>query len=94
MLRAQDPGRGVAPYDKDGNATVVRKYDGILIPLGVYYWFENTGDRNLVLLRAAGVLPGKSGDSRIDLEGRPLLAESAENKHIVGVPIPGRFFGD
>ncbi|NIO07846.1 MAG: cupin domain-containing protein [Deltaproteobacteria bacterium] len=77
-------------HDDQGNTQVVNKYEGILLPKGAYYYFQSTGDENLVLLRVgAGRKPGD--DFRLGKEGRPLTAE--ENKRIAGVPIPGKFFG-
>jgi len=78
-------------HDEAGNATVVNKYEGIMLPKGAYYYFQSTGDENLVLLRAgAGRKP--EGGYRLGTHGRPLTRE--ENKHIPGVPIPGEFFGE
>ena len=78
-------------HDEAGNATVVNKYEGIMLPKGAYYYFSSTGDENLVLLRAgAGRKP--EGGYRLGTHGRPLTRE--ENKHITGVPIPGEFFGE
>lgn len=81
-------------YDQDSNATVVKKHQGIGLPRGAYYWFKSTGDRNLVLVRFGACLPGATGDSRVDPQGRSLPGDSVANKHIEGVPIPGQFFGD
>ena len=77
-------------YDKEGNTNVVNKYEGIMLPKGTYYYFQSTGNENLVLLRmGAG---RKSGDEfRLGTQGLPLTAE--ENRRIAGVPIPGEFFG-
>ena len=78
-------------YDQDDNPTVVNKNEGIMLPRGAYYYFQSTGDTNLVLLRAgAGRKP--EGGHRIGIHGVPLSRE--ENGHIEGVPIPGKFFGD
>lgn len=77
-------------YDKRGNATVVDKYEGIMLPKGVYYRFMSTGQTNLVLLRAGA--GRKQGSFRLGVDGVPLTRE--ENKHVDGVPIPGRFFGE
>ena len=78
-------------HDETGKATVVNKYEGILLPRGAYYYFESTGDENLVLLRVgAGRKP--EGQHRLGPNGRSLTRE--ENKHIDGVPIPGKFFGE
>ena len=77
-------------HDHAGNTNVVNKYEGILLPKGAYYYFQSTGNENLVLLRmGAGRKPGD--EFRLGTQGRPLTAE--ENKRIAGVPIPGEFFG-
>jgi len=77
-------------HDDAGNTNEVNKYEGILLPKGAYYYFQSTGNENLVLLRVGA--GRKSGDEfRLGNEGRPLTAE--ENKRIPGVPIPGEFFG-
>ena len=77
-------------YDKEGNTNVVKKYEGILLPKGSYYYFQSTGNENLVLLRVgAGRKPGD--EFRLGTQGRRLTAE--ENKRIAGIPIAGEFFG-
>ena len=77
-------------HDDAGNTNVVNKYEGILLPKGAYYYFQSTGNENLVLLRVGA--GRKSGDEfRLGNEGRRLTAE--ENKRIAGVPIAGEFFG-
>jgi mannose-6-phosphate isomerase-like protein (cupin superfamily) len=77
-------------HDEVGNSTVVNKYEGILLPRGAYYYFESSGNENLVLLRV-GAGREAQGDFRVGTNGRPLTRE--ENKHIDGTPIPGKFFG-
>ena len=82
-------------YDETGEARVVKQWEGISLPRGAYYWFKCTSDENLVLVRfGANLQDAPRGDSRVDIEGNPLPSDSVENKHIVGVPIPGKFFGD
>jgi mannose-6-phosphate isomerase-like protein (cupin superfamily) len=77
-------------HDETDAATVVNKYEGIMLPKGAFYYFQSTGDENLVLLRVgAGREP--EGAFRVGTNGVPLTRE--ENKHIDGVPIPGKFFG-
>lgn len=77
-------------HDDAGKTRVVNKYEGILLPKGAYYYFESSGNENLVLLRmGAGRKPGD--EFRLGNQGRPLTA--AENKRIAGVPILGEFFG-
>jgi mannose-6-phosphate isomerase-like protein (cupin superfamily) len=77
-------------HDGEDNISVVNKYEGIMLPRGAFYRFESTGDENLVLLRV-GAGRKSDGNYRLGTEGRPLTQE--ENKHINGVPIPGKFFG-
>ena len=78
-------------HDENDTPTVVNKHEGIMIPRGAFYYFQSTGDENLVLLRVgAGREP--KGDFRVGTNGVPLTRE--ENKHIDGVPIPGKFFGE
>ncbi len=81
------------PYQQvipSGNTNVVNQYEGIMLPKGTYYYFQSTGNENLVLLRVGA--GRKSGDEfRLGTEGRRLTAE--ENKRIAGVPIAGEFFG-
>ena len=77
-------------HDENDTATVVNRYEGILLPKGAFYYFQSTGDENLVLLRV-GAGRKAEGGFRVGTNGVPLTAE--ENKHIDGVPIPGKFFG-
>ena len=81
-------------YDEDETPTVVKKYQGIMLPKGAYYWFMNTGDTNLVLARVGASTSKGKAHRRINPEGGELLADSKENKHVTGVPVPGKFFGD
>lgn len=87
-------GEATFHLEKDENTVVVKQYEGIMLPKGAYYWFQSSGDENLVLLRVgAPASRGGDGDSRMGPDGLPLPSDSAANKHIDGVPIPGKFFG-
>ena len=77
-------------HDDAANTNVVNQYEGIMLPKGAYYYFQSTGNENLVLLRmGAGRKPGDK--FRLGTLGGPLTSE--ENRRIAGVPIPGEFFG-
>ena len=76
--------------DEQDNRTVVNQYEGIMLPRGAYYYFQSTGKTNLVLLRAGAGRRAEGGHRR-NLEGNVTTHE--ENKHEVGIPIPGAFFG-
>ena len=81
-------------FDESGGETVLGPYQGIMLPKGAYYRYLNTGGTNLFLLRVgAGARGGQDGETRLGLDGQPLHANSAENHHVDGVPIPGKFFG-
>ena len=81
-------------HDEEDNVRVVNKYEGIMLPAGAFYWFQSSGDTNLVMLRVAGFPDDPpSGDDRVKTDGSPLPGGSEENKHVEGVAIPGKFFG-
>ncbi|MCZ6623039.1 MAG: cupin domain-containing protein [Deltaproteobacteria bacterium] len=82
-------------FDENGNGTVLKPYQGIIIPRGAYYRYLNTGSGNLIVLRVGAGSRCKGGEkSRIGPNGQALPGHSAENKHVEGVPIPGKFFGE
>ncbi len=83
-------------FDENGTETVLGPYQGIMLPRGAYYRYLNTGPGNLMILRVgAGQRPkrGEGEAMRLGPDGRPLPSGSAENYHIEGVPVPGKFFG-
>ena len=84
-------GQATFHLEQDDNTAVLNRNEGILLPKGAYYWFQSSGEENLVLLRV-GASRDRSGDDRVNPGGQPLPGGSAENKHIEGVPLPGRFF--
>ena len=81
-------------FDEEGAETVVKPYQGIMLPKGAYYRYLNTGPGNLMIIRVGAGKQGGSGEeTRIGPDGNPLPSESAENKKIEAVPVPGKFFG-
>lgn len=80
-------------YDEEGKTTVVNKNEGMFLPKGAYYYFQCTSPGNLVLLSSYAYEPGQGGEGRLGIDGKPLPGESIENKHVEGVPIPGKFYG-
>ena len=72
-------------FDEKGNEMKLEKYQGVMLPKGAYYRYLNTGKENLVVLRiGAGVKGQAQGgvEMRVRPDGKPLLAESAENKTV------------
>lgn len=86
-------------HDQMGAATVLTKYEGILLPKGALYRFQSSGKTNLVMLRMGSgsnpYLPEHQNE-RHGPDGRPLVASSKENDPSgMGPPVPvrGKFFG-
>ena len=85
-------GEATFHLDTDENTRVVGQWEGVYLPKGAQYYFQSTGDENLVLLRVGA--PGIRGEEgRRDPRGDLLVGHSEANKHIDGVPIGGKFFG-
>ena len=83
-------------FDEKGNEIVVKPYQGVLLPRGAYYRYLNTGTGNLVVLRigAAASQPQAGEAMRVRPDGRPLPADSAENKTLPPIVMPGKFFAE
>jgi mannose-6-phosphate isomerase-like protein (cupin superfamily) len=73
---------------------IVNRHEGVLVPKGAYYWFQSTGDENLVLFRVGNKPSGyvRRDDDRVGVDGRPLPGHSAENKHVEPIFAPGEYF--
>jgi mannose-6-phosphate isomerase-like protein (cupin superfamily) len=83
-------------FDEKGNEQKIEKHQGIMIPKGAYYRYLNTGKDNLVVLRIGAGIKGKPQggvEMRVRPDGKPLLADSAENKTIPPVE-DTRYFAD
>ena len=83
-------------FDERGNEQKIEKYQGIMIPKGAYYRYLNTGTENLVVLRVGAGIKGKPQggvDMRVRPDGKPLIADSAENKTVPPVE-DTRYFAD
>jgi mannose-6-phosphate isomerase-like protein (cupin superfamily) len=70
-------------YDKNKNPTVLKKGQGIILPEGWYYWFQNTGKGALVLLRFSA-RKGKPAVARVDVTGKTRSEDSTEYVHVDG----------
>lgn len=86
-------GQATFHLGREDRVTIVNTHEGVLIPKGSHYWFHASGDENLVLLRVGAKKDGYNGvDDRVGADGKPLPGESAENKHVDPIPVPGKFF--
>ena len=62
-----------------------------MLPAGAFYYFQSSGDENLVMFRVGTRQTGQN--ERLGPDGLPLPGHSARNKHVEGVPVEGQFFG-
>jgi mannose-6-phosphate isomerase-like protein (cupin superfamily) len=84
-------------FDETGREMKVRQYQGVMIPKGAYYRYLNTGDGNLVVLRIGSAVksqPQGGAEVRVRPDGRPLPAESVENKTLPPIEDSGKFFAE
>jgi mannose-6-phosphate isomerase-like protein (cupin superfamily) len=72
--------------------SVLTKYQGIMLPRGVAYWFQSSAPENLVMLRA-GAAETWPQNGRLGPDGHAIPGDSLENGHVEGIPLPGQFFG-
>lgn len=80
-------------YDREEKATLLKKGQGIMLPEGWYYWFENSGNKPLALLRFSA-RKGKPKVVRVDIKGRTRDKDEDEEgyKYVDGVPVAGQFW--
>jgi mannose-6-phosphate isomerase-like protein (cupin superfamily) len=76
--------------DKDGGTHDVTKHEGVMLPAGVYYWFEATSEEPLVMLRVDNAQ--KPGDDRLNIDGKPMPGNSVENKTVPVIIRQGAWF--
>jgi len=75
--------------DEHGQLTKVGALEGIMLPRGVIYSFENTGEENLVILRA-GLVTRQSPSLVMTEPG----ADLADMRHVIDhFVVNGRTFG-
>jgi mannose-6-phosphate isomerase-like protein (cupin superfamily) len=83
-------------FDEKGNELKVEKYQGVMLPKGAYYRYLNTGKENLVVIRVGASIKGKPQggvETRVRPDGKPLIADSEENRTVPPVE-DTRYFAD
>jgi len=78
-------------YDRENNPTLLRKGQGIMLPEGWYYWFENSGARPLALLRFSAWRQGRKV-ARVEATGRTRGEDAREYEHADGTPVDGQYW--
>jgi quercetin dioxygenase-like cupin family protein len=86
-------GEATFHIETDGNAHVVGRYEGILIPKDVNYWFSSSGGQNLIMVRFGALYP-EVAHGRYTPDGRDIPSDSAANKTVERIEQPGPGFGD
>jgi mannose-6-phosphate isomerase-like protein (cupin superfamily) len=79
-------------YDKGGNATVLKKGEGIMLPEGWYYWFQSTGEQPLALLRFTAYKGNRPKVKRVDVQGRNREDDEQDYANVDGEVIKDRFW--
>ena len=86
-------GEATFHLETDENTRVVRRYEGVMLPKGANYWFQSTGDQNLVMVRVGARYPGTQ-PGRLTPDGRDIPGDSPENKQVPRIERPGKWFGE
>ena len=76
-------------FDREQNATVLHKGDGILLPEGHFYQFESTGSVALALLRFAAYKPDRKGIRRVEESGTERTEDEMDYVCVDGAPVEG-----
>jgi mannose-6-phosphate isomerase-like protein (cupin superfamily) len=78
-------------YNKYHQLSVLNKGEAIMLPVGTLYYFGNSGDKPLALLRVSA-LKGKPEFTRVDAEGNKRTDVDDKYISVDGEPIPGQFW--
>ncbi len=83
-------------YGPDGETQSVAANQGFMMPKGMLYRFNATStDECLVMLRIGTPnFQGQAKDDRIGRDGKPLVGDTKENKHVPVIFKEGVRFGD
>jgi quercetin dioxygenase-like cupin family protein len=86
-------GQATFHIETDDNEQVVGRYEGVMLPRNVNYWFQSTGDDNLVMVRVGAIHKGVE-HHRLTPAGTEIPGDSAENKTSERIERPGKGFGE
>ncbi len=91
-------GQATFHVETDDNVTTLGRYEGIMLPRGVNYWFQSTADQNLVMIRVGAMSDGSDGTSAVGLGGRltpkGTVGDAAYYKRGERTVRPGKRFGE
>lgn len=91
-------GQATFHLDSDDNVTIVGPNEGVMLPRGANYWFQSSGEQNLVMIRVGaitgaghtGTVAGVGG--RLTPEGN--VGDAAYYRRGERIERPGKQFGD
>ena len=86
-------GEATFHIESDDNTKVVGRLEGIMLPRYVNYWFQSSGDQNLVMIRVGGLYP-EVETHRLTPDGHEIPGDSPENKSVERIERAGKGFGD
>jgi mannose-6-phosphate isomerase-like protein (cupin superfamily) len=85
-------GEATFHIESDDNTKVVGRWEGVMLPKGVNYYFQSSGGQNLVMIRVGASYPGEK-HGRLTPDGRDIPGGSEENKSVPRIERPGPWFG-
>ncbi len=86
-------GEATFHLESDDNVRVVRPYEGVMLPKGASYWFQSSGEGNLVMLRVGAQLPG-TPKRAVYPDGGLKAREHEPLGRVERIQRPGRGFGE
>jgi mannose-6-phosphate isomerase-like protein (cupin superfamily) len=79
-------------YNKEHQASVLNKGEGIMLPENHYYYFQSTGDTPLALFRVSAKKGNKPKVLRVDTEGNQRTDEEIDYVVVDGEKVDGKFW--
>jgi mannose-6-phosphate isomerase-like protein (cupin superfamily) len=85
-------GEATFHIESDDNVKTIGRYEGVMLPKGTNYWFQSSGEGNLVMIRVGARYPGMPG-GRLTPSGEDIPGDSEANKSVERIERPGKWFG-
>lgn len=79
-------------FGPGGEEQELGRYEGIMLPAGAYYHFNATSEEPLVLLRVGCRVGPQDPAGRLDIDGKEMPSDSAENGRVEVKVRDGAFF--
>ena len=86
-------GEATFRLETDDNTVVLKKYEGVMLPKGANYWFQSSGDINLVMARFGANDSGQP-IARLTPDGEEIPGDSEANKEVERIERAGPGFGE